>query len=68
MRFVLGYYTEHLNVLEQQLAREVENNRTKFESAKRMRAFLAERDMALPSKWAPGWRNWKASKTAARKN
>ena len=42
MRFVLGYYTEHLNVLEQQLAREVENNRTKLESAKRMRAFLAE--------------------------
>lgn len=42
MRFVLGYYTEHLNTLEQQLAREVEDHRTKVESAKRMRLFLAE--------------------------
>jgi hypothetical protein len=42
MRFVLGYYTERLNELEQQLAREVEEHRTKLESAKRMRAFLAE--------------------------
>jgi hypothetical protein len=42
MRFVLGYYTERLNELEQQLAREVEEHRTKLESARRMRAFLAE--------------------------
>ena len=42
MRFVLGYYTERLNELEQQLAAEVENHRTKLESAKRMRIFLAE--------------------------
>ena len=42
MRFVMGYYTERLNELEQQLAREVEDHRTKLESAKRMRNFLQE--------------------------
>ena len=42
MRFVLGYYTERLNELEQQLAREVDENRTKTESARRMKLFLAE--------------------------
>ena len=42
MRFVMGYYTERLNDLEQQLAREVEDHRTKLESAKRMRDFLQE--------------------------
>ena len=42
MRFVLGYYTERLNELEQALAYEVEEARTKRESADRLRRFLAE--------------------------
>ena len=42
MRFVPGYSAERLNELEQQLAREVEDNRTKIESAGRMRLYLAE--------------------------
>ena len=42
VRFVLGYYTERLNELEQQLAYEVEEARTKRESADRLRRFLGE--------------------------
>lgn len=42
VRFVLGYYTERLNELEQQLAYEVEEGRTKRESADRLRRFLGE--------------------------
>lgn len=42
MRFVMGYYTERLNELEQQLAKQVEDHRTKLESTRRMRDFLQE--------------------------
>ena len=42
MRFVLGYYTERLNKLDQALANEVEEARTKRKSADRLRRFLAE--------------------------
>ena len=42
MRFILGYYTERLNELEQALAYEVEESRTKRESAGRLRRFLGE--------------------------
>jgi rubrerythrin len=42
VRFVLGYYTERLNELEQQLAFEVEEAKTKRESAERLRRFLGE--------------------------
>jgi Zn-finger nucleic acid-binding protein len=42
MRFVLGYYTDLLNELEQQLAREVEDHRTKLESAAQLRKFFSE--------------------------
>jgi cell division septum initiation protein DivIVA len=42
VRFVLGYFTERLNELEQQLAYEVEEAKTKRESADRLRRFLGE--------------------------
>lgn len=42
VRFVLGYYTERLNELEQELAYEVEEAKTKWESAERLRRFLGE--------------------------
>jgi hypothetical protein len=42
MRFVLGYYTERLNELEQSLAYETEEGKTKRESAERLKKFLAE--------------------------
>lgn len=42
VRFVLGYYTERLNELEQQLAYETEEGKTKRESAERLRRFLGE--------------------------
>ncbi|HZS26781.1 MAG TPA: AAA family ATPase [Candidatus Angelobacter sp.] len=42
MRFVLGYYTERLNDLEQALAREVDNHRTKLEAAAQLRKFFEE--------------------------
>jgi hypothetical protein len=42
MRFVLGYYTERLNFLEQALARETEAQKTMTEAAAQMRKFFAE--------------------------
>jgi hypothetical protein len=42
MRFVLGYYTERLNELEQQLVREIEEYRSKTESAEQLRKFFAD--------------------------
>jgi hypothetical protein len=42
MRFVLGYYTDRLNQLEQELAFQMEEARTKRESAERLRKFLGE--------------------------
>jgi hypothetical protein len=42
MRFILGYYTERLNELEQQLARAVDNQRTKLEAAIQLRKFFED--------------------------
>ena len=42
MRFVLGYYTERLNELEQQLAREIENHRMKLAAAAQLRKLFED--------------------------
>jgi hypothetical protein len=42
MRFVLGYYTERLNELEQQLAREVDAAKSKAQAAEQLRKFFSE--------------------------
>jgi hypothetical protein len=66
MRFVVGFYTEHMNELEIDLDRTTDERRTKEEAAKQIRIFLEELDYGSDLDIQAQIRDTEASLTKAR--